>query len=80
MLPIGESKKTHVPNFFRCSQKQYFRASLGTPFPQGILIFLREISSFSLEKIEIPWKNRVPKLALRGNFLEFFWRCSYTWS
>jgi hypothetical protein len=26
--------------------------------------FLREISSFSLRKIEIPWKNGIPKLAL----------------
>jgi hypothetical protein len=42
-----------------------FRASLGTPFSQGITIFPREISSFSLGKFEIPWKNSVPKLALR---------------
>jgi hypothetical protein len=41
-----------------------FRASLETPFPQGILIFPREISSFSFGKIRIPWENGVPKLAL----------------
>jgi|SRR5688572_27748796 hypothetical protein len=44
------------------------RTSLGTSFSQlfsqGIFIFPREISSFSHEKIEIPWKNEVPKLVL----------------
>jgi hypothetical protein len=37
---------------------------LGTTFSQVISIFLREISSFSHGKIEIPWKNVVPKLVL----------------
>jgi hypothetical protein len=36
----------------------------GTSFSQGISIFPREISSFSLVKIGIPRKNGVPKLAL----------------
>jgi hypothetical protein len=35
-------------------EKAKFRASLGTTFSQGISIFLREISSFSLGKIEFP--------------------------
>jgi hypothetical protein len=30
------------------------RASLGTPFAEGIFIFPRKISSFSLGKLEIP--------------------------
>jgi hypothetical protein len=42
------------------------RANLGTTFYQGILIFPRKISSFSLEKIEIQWENGVPKLAIKG--------------
>jgi hypothetical protein len=42
------------------------RASLGTIFSQVISIFPREISSFSLGKIEIQWENVVPKLALIG--------------
>jgi hypothetical protein len=37
---------------------------LGIPFFQEISIFSREISSFSFRKIEINWKNGVPKLAL----------------
>jgi hypothetical protein len=41
------------------------RASLGTLFSQGISIFPREFSSFSLGKIGIPWENGVPKLALK---------------
>jgi hypothetical protein len=41
-------------------------ASFGTPLFQVIFIFSREISSFSLGKIGIPWENRAPKLALRG--------------
>jgi hypothetical protein len=41
------------------------RASLATPFFQGILIFPRENKLISLGKMEIPWKNRVVKLALR---------------
>jgi hypothetical protein len=43
-----------------------FSLSLGTPFSQGISILPREISSFSLWKIGIPWENGVPKLALTG--------------
>jgi hypothetical protein len=45
------------------------RASLGTPFYQGIFIFSREISSFSLGKIGIPWENGVSKLAFSHVFL-----------
>jgi hypothetical protein len=56
---------TDTPSMFSCS----VRASLGTPFSQGIYIFLREISSFSLGKIEISWENRVPKLALKDNLV-----------
>jgi hypothetical protein len=41
-----------------------FRASLETLFSQGFFGFPREISSFSLGKLEIPWKNSVAKLAL----------------
>jgi hypothetical protein len=52
-----------------CRDKQaeitIIRASLGTTFSQGIFTFPREISSFSLGKIEIPWENGVPKLALK---------------
>jgi hypothetical protein len=42
------------------------RASLGTPFFLGIPIFPRENKLISLGKIGIPWKNVVPKLALKG--------------
>jgi hypothetical protein len=45
-------------------KKTQLRARLGTTFSQEISIFPREISSFFLGKIEIPWKNVVPKLAL----------------
>jgi hypothetical protein len=45
-----------------------FRASLGTLISHGIFIFPREISSFSLWKIKIPWEISVPKLALRDFF------------
>jgi hypothetical protein len=38
------------------------RPSLETTFSHGIFIFPREISLFSLEKIEIPWKNVISKL------------------
>jgi hypothetical protein len=41
------------------------RASLGTQIFQEIFIFPREISLFSLRKIEIYWENGVPKLALK---------------
>jgi hypothetical protein len=41
------------------------RASLGTIFSQGIFTFPREISLFSLGKIEITWENGVLKLALK---------------
>jgi hypothetical protein len=46
-----------------------FRASLVTPFSQGIYIFPREISSFSLGKIKIPGKNGVPKLVLNSFYI-----------
>jgi hypothetical protein len=42
-----------------------FRASLETLFSRGFFVFSREISSFSLGKLEIPWENSVAKLALR---------------
>jgi hypothetical protein len=42
-----------------------FRASLGTTFFQGFFVFPREISSFSLGKLKIPWEIAVAKLALR---------------
>jgi hypothetical protein len=48
------------------------RASLGTPFSHVIFIFPREISSFFLGKIGIPWKNGVPKLVLKDR--------KYSWS
>lgn len=41
------------------------RASLGIQFSQGIPIFLRENELTSLEKMEIPLENRVPKLVLK---------------
>jgi hypothetical protein len=41
------------------------KASLGTLFSQRIHIFPIENELISLGKIKIPWKNRVPKLALR---------------
>jgi hypothetical protein len=34
----------------------------------GIFIFPKEISSFSLGKMKIPWEISVPKLALREWF------------
>jgi hypothetical protein len=46
-------------------EKQTLRASLGTLFSHKIFIFAREISSFSLGKIGIPWENVVTKLALK---------------
>jgi hypothetical protein len=45
-------------------EKISLRASLGTLIFHRIFIFPREISSFSLEKMKIPWKISVPKLAL----------------
>jgi hypothetical protein len=50
--------------YCRNEKSKQLRASLGTPFSQGISIFLWEISSFSLGKMKIPWENLVPKLAL----------------
>jgi hypothetical protein len=41
------------------------RASLENLFFQEIFIFLRKNSLFSLGKIEVSWKNRIPKLPLR---------------
>jgi hypothetical protein len=37
---------------------------LGTLISHGIFIFPREISSFYLGKMKIPWEISVPKLAL----------------
>lgn len=45
-----------------------FRASLRTPFYQGILIFSKKNYLVSFEKIRILWKNGVSKLALRMFF------------
>jgi hypothetical protein len=39
-------------------------ASLETLLYQGISIFPRENELISLVKMEIPWENKVPKLAL----------------
>jgi hypothetical protein len=59
----------HCPLSTICQELVPLRASLATPFFQGIPIFPREISSFSLGKIGgkigIPWENGVAKLALR---------------
>jgi hypothetical protein len=38
---------------------------LGTLISHGIFIFPREISSFFLGKMKIPWEISVPKLALK---------------
>jgi hypothetical protein len=49
--------------------KSFLRASLGTPFSQGIFIFPREISLFFIGKMKIPWENGVPKLGINcGQF------------
>jgi hypothetical protein len=40
---------------------------LGTPFFQVFFIFPREISSFSLGKLKIPWENGGAKLALNDD-------------
>jgi hypothetical protein len=54
-------------DFFSTWGELSFRASLATLFFQGISIFLREIGSFSLVKMELP------NLPLGGEiFLEFF--------
>jgi hypothetical protein len=50
--------------------KLTLRASLGTLISHGIFIFPREISSFSLGKMKIPWEISVPKLALNGKVLK----------
>jgi hypothetical protein len=44
------------------------RVSLGIPFFQGILIFPRKISSYSLEKIGIPSSQTNPKRGIHGDF------------
>jgi hypothetical protein len=54
-----KTKLQRVKSFF------FLRPSLETTFSHRVFIFPREISSFSLGKIEIPWKNVVPKLALK---------------
>jgi hypothetical protein len=51
---------------------------LGTLFFQGISIFSREISSFSLEKIGIPSDDEVPKLALSIYFANYSVPCLYS--
>jgi hypothetical protein len=48
------------------AKKTSFRASLETPFFQGIYIFARKNKLISHRKMEIYWENGVPKLALRG--------------
>jgi hypothetical protein len=54
-----------ICNLLGLSQWNYtLRARLGNSFSQGVFIFPREISSFSLGKMKIPWKNEVPKLVL----------------
>jgi hypothetical protein len=40
--------------------KNIFKASLATPLFQGISIFPREISSFSLGKMGSPWEMELP--------------------
>jgi hypothetical protein len=49
---------------FSCENKVILRASLETSISHGILIFLRKISSFFIDKIRIPWEIGVSKLAL----------------
>jgi hypothetical protein len=49
------------------------RVSLGTLISHGIFIFPREISSFSLGKMKIPWEISVPKLALKVRFPPWSW-------
>jgi hypothetical protein len=51
-------QKLFLRNFWRLS------ASLGAPFYQDIPIFIMKNDLISLGKMEIPWKNRVLKLAL----------------
>jgi hypothetical protein len=51
----------HIPF---CKRFFPFRVSLGTIFSHRISIFPRENELISLGKIEIPWENVVPKLAL----------------
>jgi hypothetical protein len=58
-------KKEIVVCYF-LSANLHLRASLATLISHRIFIFPKEINSFSLGKIEIPWKNIVPKLVLRG--------------
>jgi hypothetical protein len=40
------------------------RSSLVTLFFYGFFIFPKEINSFSIDKLEILWKNWIAKLAL----------------
>jgi hypothetical protein len=40
---------------------------LVTPFSHVIFIFPRENELISLGKMEFPWENVVPKLALKGS-------------
>jgi hypothetical protein len=48
------------------------RASLGTLISHGIFIFPREISSFSLGKMKIPWEISVPKLTLKKTHIGLY--------
>lgn len=58
------SIRYHANIILQIASNTHLRASLGTTFSQGISILPKKISSFSLRKIEIPWENVVPKLAL----------------
>jgi hypothetical protein len=56
----------------RFSRKPSFRASLGTTFSHGISIFPKENELISLGKMEFPWENVFPKLALKLNAAAVF--------
>jgi hypothetical protein len=49
-------------NFASKGKIQHVRASLATPFSQGIPVFPRENELTSLGKMKIPWKNGVAKV------------------
>jgi hypothetical protein len=55
----------------------HIRASLGTTFSQGFFIFPKKISSFSLGKLKIPWKNVVAKLALTKYLIQMYPRITH---
>jgi hypothetical protein len=63
-----ERARTLLPGIRSCTivfNVETLRASLETLISHGIFIFPREISSFSLGKMKIPWEISVPKLALK---------------